>query len=427
MSLRVLVQPRPNFFQVEGGDNIQLEKTIEHLRARDVLAEISVGSDVDLTPYDLVEIYNFGDGTGELPYLFNARRQNKPVVVMPIYWQRDRFRSAYAALAREWVEPDESPELRELVAQQVQLRQTGERLVRTLLLEQSDLILPNSQVEGAQLVRDLQAPPDRMRVIYNGAESLFRDADAQDFVAQYGIRDFILCVARISPQKNQLSLVQAWRDECVPLVLIGNDQEEPRYTKMVQQAAGPNTLFIPHSPHQLIASAYAAARVHALVSWYEMMPLAALEAGSAGCNLVLTTETAGPEFFGDRVWYCEPDDIGGIRHSIQAAYASPGRPELADHIQKEFTWEHTAARLTDAYAEAIDLHQRHPKPHSSDAHTDLLQDIALTLDALARANERLSQHTWDHSMELTEHVLRMERLLLIDRLREVKKRLKSFS
>jgi glycosyltransferase involved in cell wall biosynthesis len=424
MALRVLVQPRPNFFELEGGDNVQLDATVKALRARKVDVDVSVRADLDLSEYDLVEIYNFGEGTGELEYVFNAKRQNKPVVVMPIYWNTERFQRAYAELTRDWAEPPESPEIAELVAQQEELRRESERLVRKILLHQCVLILPNSRGESNLLTQDLDAAPDKIRVIYNGAAPLYHRVNAKPFVERYGIQDFVLCVARLSPQKNQLGLVQAWQDEKVPLVLIGNDQEEPRYTRQVQAAAGPNTLFIPHSSPKLVASAYAAAKVHALVSWYEMMPLAALEAGVAGCNLVLTTETAGKEFFGDRVWYCEPDDVEGMRETIGAAYSAPRRADLTAHIRREFTWEKTAARLEDAFHEAIDLyHTRAQMNSSADKYTELLEELALALAAVTRANAELAQYQWSHSLRLTEHVRRTEQWLQIDRLRSMKRRL----
>ena len=36
-----------------------------------------------------------------------------------------------------------------------------------------------------------------------------------------GVRDFVLCVARLEPCKNQLMLLEAMRDDPRPLVLVG--------------------------------------------------------------------------------------------------------------------------------------------------------------------------------------------------------------
>ncbi len=59
-----------------------------------------------------------------------------------------------------------------------------------------------------------------------------------------------------------------------------------------------------HDP--LLASAYAAARVFALPSWFETPGLAALEAALAGCAVVITPYGSTREYFGDLVEYARP-------------------------------------------------------------------------------------------------------------------------
>lgn len=423
MTIRILVQPRPNFFQLKGGDNVQLAKTIEHLRAVDVQVDVATDRRIDLTPYDVVQIYNFGEDAGELHYLLNAKRQSKPVVMMPIYWNLERYWRAYSEFSQVWAPPPDSPEISAVILRKEELRQASVRQARRILLDQSILILPNSHREAELLARDLDAAPDKMRVVYNGVQDLFRNADPKLFIEKYGIRDFVLSVARLSPQKNQVNLVRAWHAETVPLVLIGNPNEEPRYTAQIKAAAGPNTLFIAHSEHELIASAYAAAHVHALVSWFEMMPLVALEAGLAGCNLVLTTETAGPEFFGDRVRYVEPDDVPGIRAAIQSALAAPRSTDLSRHIHEHFTWEKTAATLAAAYREAIECEASAPVAASETTYTRLLEELVLLMDELATDAETLAQYNWNQVRALTAQVERIEHLPLVQQLRSAKSRL----
>ena len=56
----------------------------------------------------------------------------------------------------------------------------------------------------------------------------------------------------------------------------------------------------------LLASAYAAARVFALPSWFETPGLAALEAALAGCAVVITPYGSTREYFGGLVAYARP-------------------------------------------------------------------------------------------------------------------------
>src|SRR5205085_2575717 len=56
----------------------------------------------------------------------------------------------------------------------------------------------------------------------------------------------------------------------------------------------------------LLASAYAAARVVALPSWFETPGLAALEGALAGRAVVVTPYGCAPEYFGDMAVYVRP-------------------------------------------------------------------------------------------------------------------------
>ena len=70
----------------------------------------------------------------------------------------------------------------------------------------------------------------------------------------------------------------------------------------------------------MLASAYAAARVLALPSWFETPGLAALEAALAGCAVVVTPFGCTREYFGDRVEYARPDRPAEIGRAILRAW-----------------------------------------------------------------------------------------------------------
>lgn len=400
--IRILVQPRDNFFELRGGDNVQLEKTLAHLADLGIEADISVSPTPDLARYDLVHIFNLGDGCGEIRYLVNARRQHKPVVLSPIYWNPERI----MRYQLDRVPPPVDPETRRVVARVNELRHESERIARRLLLSCASQILTLSQAEGRLLARDFGAPTERVRVVHNGVESFFAEADPSVFARRYGLRDFVLCAARVSVQKNQLNLVRAWRDEAIPLVLIGNP-EDAAYAAECHTASGRNTIWIGPLAREELASAYAAAHVHALVSWYEMMPLAALEAGMAGCNLVLTTETAGPEFFDDGVWYCDPEDLEGIRTAIRAAHAAPRTGNLGASIRQRFTWEGAAAATAEAYREAIATYPE--RELNEAAYAACLEALVSQLDDLARYQGELARLLWLESLKISEFMQRIER------------------
>src|SRR5262249_29032659 len=119
--------------------------------------------------------------------------------------------------------------------------------------------------------------------------------------------------------------------------------------KKVAEGAKGKVLFIDHMPQDGLKSAYGAAKVHALPSWRETPGLASLEAGLAGCNIVVTKRGSTEEYFGDLAYYCEPDDSQTIRSAVIKAYEMPRNCQLAEQILEKFTWEKAAAETLIAY------------------------------------------------------------------------------
>jgi glycosyltransferase involved in cell wall biosynthesis len=99
----------------------------------------------------------------------------------------------------------------------------------------------------------------------------------------------------------------------------------------------------------LLASAYAAARVFALPSWFETPGLAALEAALAGTAVVITPLGCTREYFGDMVEYARPDRISEISSALGHAWDDGARPALREWIGSRFLWTNVARRTAEAY------------------------------------------------------------------------------
>lgn len=155
-------------------------------------------------------------------------------------------------------------------------------------------------------------------LVRNGVDgNKFGRADPSLFAKTYGLENYILCVGRIEPRKNQLVLAHAARRLKKKLVLIGHEGN-PSYMDLVRQTGGANTLFIsridPSDP--LLSSAFAGAEVFCLPSWAEGAPLAALEAAAAGTPLVLSDRSSEREYFGDFAEYTNPANWREGHHRV---------------------------------------------------------------------------------------------------------------
>jgi glycosyltransferase involved in cell wall biosynthesis len=99
-------------------------------------------------------------------------------------------------------------------------------------------------------------------------------------------------VGRLSPEKGVDLLLEAWRAQGgAPLSIVGGGPEEAR---LRAQAAGiPGVRFLGAQDHARALAAIAAAAFAVVPSrWYEIFPMAALEALACGRALVVPEETA---------------------------------------------------------------------------------------------------------------------------------------
>ena len=220
------------------------------------------------------------------------------------------------------------------------------------LLRLADAILPNSAAEGEQLVRWFGADPERIRPVPNGVEERFARADPSAFHALHGPGDFVLYVGRIEPRTNVLGLIDGVRATGLPLVVLGDAL--PGYEGYADdcRAAGDGfTRWLPRVDHDdpILESAYAAARVLALPSWFETPGLVALEAALAGTAVVVTPHGCTREYFGDRVGYARPDRPSEIARALADAWSGGPDAGLSAHVGRHYPWSEVARRTAEAY------------------------------------------------------------------------------
>lgn len=217
----------------------------------------------------------------------------------------------------------------------------------------ADIIAPNTKKEIELLQQSFGLNPQKFRLLPNGVDARFYDADPNLFIKQYGVKDFILYVGHIGwGRKNLLSLLKACEDIDCPLVLIGkvlvNDYAQKCVTLIKSR---PNTLLITGLNHDdpILASAYSACDTFVLPSYYETPGLSALEAGLAGAKIVITKFGGTAEYFQDFAQYINPFSFQSLRQGIIRALTQKKRPELKEHIRNNFLWKHCAEKLIKIY------------------------------------------------------------------------------
>ena len=412
--MRVLFQIRRSYRDLVGGDVTVMRWTAAHLRRSGIEVDESGDVEPDLSTYDLVHVIDSAPGEETFLQGMNAIERRKPLVLTPLYWDPaeydERGRWPPAALAGEG-DPSRARRLR---AARDQVRTAKRRF----LVEMADMVLPSSELERRRLQKDLGVEHDRYRVVPWAADETSGEALAEEFVQQYGLREFVLCVARIEDHKNQLALVEACQRLGLPLVLVGPPGPlQPGYLEACRQAAGATPLLmLGRLEGRPLRAAYAAAKVHALVSWWEIPGLASLEAAAAGCNVVAGDRGSAREYLGELAWYCDPGDIGSIASAVAAAHAAPRSTALREHMLTQYSWKRTAQTTLDAYREVATkgTGDRRSPAASADEQTRRVR----LLEELARAQE---SHLWLKSVvsEDMAHQLAEHKTVLADRERQL--------
>jgi glycosyltransferase involved in cell wall biosynthesis len=333
----------PSFaFQAPGGGENQLIQSGRHVE------ELGIPVRLFSAWTDRIEkarvLHLFGMSREGLELARVARARGIPVVLSPICWYEPR---ALAAL-----EPDPIRKIAGLAGWGLRSVLPGIPSWRLKLLRMADVVLPNSRCEATQLMRLFGLSPERIRVVPNGVLPAIGAANPEEFFRRFGTFPFVLSVGRIEPRKNTLGLIQAAGRLELPLVLAG---EAPpgfeRYEAQCRRAAGARAIWLGRLEHDdpLLASAYAAARVFALPSWFETPGLAALEAALAGCSVVITPYGSTGEYFGDLVEYARPGRPGEIAQALEKCWEDGAHPDLANRVESRYLWPRVARMIAEVY------------------------------------------------------------------------------
>jgi glycosyltransferase involved in cell wall biosynthesis len=211
-------------------------------------------------------------------------------------------------------------------------------------------VVASGASEAARLRRDFAAIRTAVVPVGVGDPG---GGDPDAFRTKYGTRDFVLCVGRVEPRKNQLALLEALADDPVDVVLAtGGHVYRTDYLEACQafRRRG-RTLYLPALDACELAAAYRAARVHVLPSWFELPGLVTLEALRAGCAVVASDRGTLRDYLGDAIPYAPPEDPAALASAIAAAGGwdfSAARRRAA-----RATFERSAAAWEALYAEVL--------------------------------------------------------------------------
>ncbi len=326
----------PSAFQNIGGGEILLLKLRQYLQKEGVMVDLFDIWNGKIEEYEILHVFGSVKDCLGLVEVANAR--NVKVAITPLFWSD--FRRAL------FTEGSVRTKTEFLARHLTKVIWPSFPSARRKLLVRSDLIFPNSIIEQKQIARFFSIPQAKMKVVANGVDPEFAQADPFLFFKNYGQEPFILGVGRIEPRKNQLNLIRAVKKiGNKRLVMIGSPVSgHESYFKKCQEEGKGFTLFMPTIKHEdaLLRSAYAACELFVLQGWFETPGLAAMEAALAGARVVATCGGSTREYFLGTIDYLDPSNVSDIRQVIAKNLNTAKNDRLKNHILQNFTWDKIA-------------------------------------------------------------------------------------
>ncbi|MBT4332880.1 MAG: glycosyltransferase [Candidatus Cloacimonetes bacterium] len=233
------------------------------------------------------------------------------------------------------------------------IRSMSDYKITNLICNNAEKILPNTIDEGDLLVKGMNVNRDNMQVIHNGVEARFADASASLFPKKYGLKDFILYVGHLGPdRKNGRNIIKALQQIDHPAVIIADilhNAEGEWCRKEIDRSKNITLIEWLNHDDPLFASAYAACHTFILPTKFETPGRAALEAGLAGANIVITPHGGTKEYFGEFAEYPNPNSVTSIQNAIELALNKKKTLDLSNHIKKNFIWPVIAKETLKMY------------------------------------------------------------------------------
>lgn len=353
--IRVAFIARSTLYSVYGGITVQVLETAKNLRTFGVDVTVHLADEkIDYTRFDLL---HFFDVIRPANILYHIKKSKKPFVISPVFLDYSEYDKTirkgisgfifrlFSADTNEYIKAV----LRWLLGKDKLPSKSylwkGQRNSVRYILQKAEMILPNSQKEYEQLIKQYKINK-HYTVIPNGIDTnIFHSAPTERKNNR-----LVVCAAMIEGRKNQHTLIKALNNTDYKLILIGKPApNQKKYFEYCQQIASSNIEFAGEHTQEQLSEYYKKAKVHILPSWFETCGLSSLEAAAMGCNVIITDKGYAREYFGDDALYCDPSNTESIYSAVKEAASKPVSSTLQERILNNYTWQKAAQQTLEAY------------------------------------------------------------------------------
>lgn len=231
-------------------------------------------------------------------------------------------------------------------------------------IRKADRIVTVSEFSKQDILSLFDVDPDKIDVIYNGANECFKpitDKDQALIRKKYTHKcPYFLFVGLIHPRKNLTGLIRAFDgfrksvDSNVKLLIAGSRKwwTHDMQSSYNESAYKEEIIFTGRIPDEELHKIMASALSLIYPSHYEGFGIPLLEAMYCDTPVIASKTTSLPEVGGDAVLYTDPASVESIKSAMLNVFGDPElRKNLIDRgrIQREkYTWNKTAGLLWES-------------------------------------------------------------------------------
>ncbi|HEX7003861.1 MAG TPA: glycosyltransferase family 1 protein [Trueperaceae bacterium] len=220
------------------------------------------------------------------------------------------------------------------------------------LASRSQAILTVSHFTRRELLRLTPVHPEKIQVIYLGADPLWLRAEGANLKPH--ARPYLLYVGNVKPHKNLISLLTAFRSlvGSIPhdLVLVGKREgflTADSFVAGAARALGDRILFTDFVTDEQLKAYFTHADALVHPSLYEGFGLSPLEAMACCTPAIVSNVASLPEVCGDAATYFDPRSPDDIARAILTLLKDPQlKAEMVKRGRQranDFSWTNTAA------------------------------------------------------------------------------------
>ena len=244
-------------------------------------------------------------------------------------------------------------------------------LIQKLLVKKMDMIIAVSETTKKDVVRLLNIPQEKVRVIYEGPKKLYKplakDSEKLKEIAQkYKLpHKFVLYVGDVNYNKNILRLANACKLAKISLVIAGKQAaseeidikhaENREFVKFLDKyAKDPEIMRLGYVPDEELRAIYNLTTLYCQPSLYEGFGLPVLEAFACGAPVLISKTQALVEIAGDAAAIANSKDQKDMADKISKLVNSPETRALLSRKGKQrvkyFSWDKTAKQTAKLYS-----------------------------------------------------------------------------